>query len=502
MRAREILSENKVTDNKYIPAVNTLLQRQGINLPIEKKAGQYIDFFPNPNQQVKDISDPIEGQVNGEQISILVKNLYKSDIIRNIYTGSPEDKVNINRGELAEGFHAVAVFARLIKRPLNDISLKDIQSIISRLENGRQLTLTKKEVESSIADKFELMIKLKPRTWKHFTDPATVAKMGGTLDSIINDANSESSRFAERFATNDKFDVARVVGDGVSEESERKADVQFYNEAEKKFAGFSLKTSTTKQVHQVGGGNMVDSKNGKKATPEERYEKLATNLFAVDGRFPLADISPAKAQILKAKSVLEMQKIAYKAAVASLNTHLQTGAQEKDFILNLVGAMKYWIGRDDPNIKLKQFTDRGSYILDPNRVDYLIDNDRLDLSAKYSEGKDGLPKITIYDKNRNKDLVSIRTKIEAKGYFRNLIEKEQIWVLLTKIKELPNIKKTPKQQKTSSKQQVAPQQSVQQAPDELDAVKKNAGIQPKMKTPPPVAGNSTANPPPPVNNRV
>ena len=488
MRAREILAENKVTDNKYIPAVNTLLQRQGINLPIEKVPGTYIDFFPYPNQQVKDITDSIDGQVNGEQKTILVKNLYKSDIVRNLYTGSAENKVNINKGELAEGFHAVAVFARLIKRPLNDISLKDIQSIISRLENGRQLTLQKKEVESTIADKFELMIKLKPATWIHFTDPATVAKMGGTLDSIINDANSESSRFAERFATNDKFDVARVVGDGVSEESERKADVQFYNEAEKKFAGFSLKTSTTKQVHQVGGGNMVDSKKGKKATPEERYNKLATSLFAVDGRFPLADISSAKDQIVKSKSVLQMQQIAYKAAVASMNTHLQTHAQDKDFINNLVGAMKYWIGRDDPNIKLKQFTEKGTYILDPKRVDYLIDNDRLNLSAKYSEGTGGLPKITIYDRNTTKALVSIRTKIESKGYFRNLIEKEVIWVLLTKVKELPNNPKVPKQQKTPTAQPVAKKPATPDSPPAPN------------NTPPPAGAPTSA--PLPVNNRV
>ena len=113
----------------------------------------------------------------------------------------------------------------------------------------------------------------------------------------------------------------------------------------------------------------------------------------------------------------------------------------------------------------------------------------MDLSAKYSEGENGLPKITIYDKNRNADLVSIRTKVEAKGYFRNLIEKERIWVLLTKVKELPNNPKVPKQQKTPTAQPVTKKPAT---PNSL----------PPPPNTVPAAGAPTANLPPPVNNRV
>ena len=132
-----------------------------------------------------------------------------------------------------------------------------------------------------------------------------------------------------------------------------------------------------------------------------------------------------------------MQKIAYQAATKSFNEHLQTNKQEQGFIQNLSKALHYWIAKDDPNIKLKQFTEKGTYILDPARVKYLINNDNLDLEAKYVEGESGLPRITIYDKNSNKSLVTIRTKIEN-GYVRNLIEKETIWVLLTKVRHIPN----------------------------------------------------------------
>jgi hypothetical protein len=442
MKINEVLSEAQVRDSKYVPVINQLLQRKGINLPLQPQTVEYgtdvVDFFPLPNQQIKSLSDTIQGKLNGKVVTVAANKLFKSDILKNLITGRPEEKVNINRGELAEGYHAAAVFARLIKRPLTDITLKDIQVIINRLNNGKQLTLTKREVESEVADRFEIMIALKPQSWEAFKDPESVVKMGGMMDSIITDANHETSRFAERFATNSKFDTARVIGDGISEESERKADVQFINTAEQKFAGFSLKTSTTKQVDQVGGGAMKDSKKGKKATPEQRYNILANDLFAVRGQFPLADISAVKSQILSAGSVLDMQKIAYREATNSFNRHLQTNNQEKGFIQNLSNALRFWMAKDDPNIKLKQFTDKGTFILDPSRVSYLIDNDNLDLAARYAEGSSGLPSITIYDKNSNKSLVTIRTKEESNGYWRNLIEKETIWVLLTKIRHIPN----------------------------------------------------------------
>jgi len=221
MRANEFLSEAKVNDAKYITPINTILKKRGANLPLqpgtkEFGTGTIVDFYPSPGQQVSRLSDQIKGRINGEMRWVPVSYIFKSDEIRNLYLGKEAGTVNINKGELAEGYHAASAFARLIKRPLDNINVDDVLRIIDRLENGKTLVLTEPEiVNTQIADRFEITIRLKPEMWSAFKDHETVAKMGRIMDSIITDANHETSRFAQRFATNEKYDVARVVGDGV-----------------------------------------------------------------------------------------------------------------------------------------------------------------------------------------------------------------------------------------------------------------------------------------------
>jgi hypothetical protein len=434
MRITDILSEAKVNKEKYIPAINSLLQKNGVNMPLEKTSGVYINFYPEPGQQVSDLNDLITGKLDdGTVVSKPAKNLYKSENIHNLTSGKAEGTKVINKGELAEGYHSVAAFARLIKRPVEPISINDLSALIPRLENGKTLVIKKPETESKIADEFHLTISLKPAQWEAFKDLETIPRMGKVINSIITDANEETGRFAERFATNQRFDIARVIGDGVSEETERKTDVSFENHAEKKFAGFSLKVDNP-QVHQVGGGAIS-------GPLQKRFDILAHKLFGVEGQFPLANIDSAKGEFLKAPDIYEAQRIAYKAAADSLTQNLQSDNQEKRFMRNLVSAMKFWIGRTDPNIKVKQFTEAGTLILDPQKIDNLIDNDQLDLEAIYTVGGSDLPSVTVIDKLSNKNLVRFRTKIETtkKGkYLRNLIEKGELWIELTVIKHIPN----------------------------------------------------------------
>jgi hypothetical protein len=104
------------------------------------------------------------------------------------------------------------------------------------------------------------------------------------------------------------------------------------------------------------------------------------------------------------------------------------------------------MGRDDPNIKVKQFTNSGTYILNPSLIDKLIDQEELQLVATYTDAaKDNLPKLIIGDAISGKPLVTFRTYKNGKGYIRNYIEKEQLWVDLTQITYIPN--KAPKADK-------------------------------------------------------
>jgi hypothetical protein len=444
MRAREFLLEAQVKA-KYLDAINTVLQT-ATDLPLEPKTKQYpgvVNFVPDQGQQLSNLKDTLTGTIDGEQVNIPGTWIHKSDSIKNTFLGKSSNALVVNQGEVAEGYHATAAFARLIKRPSEPITIDDVISLIPRLGNNTPLVLTKNEVSSKIADEFHLTIALKPGTWKAFKDPRTVELMGKILDSILVDANAETSRFADRFASNQRFDVVRVVGDGVSEETTRKTDIRFENEAEQKFADYSIKVGTTKQIHQVGGGAI----SGKRAlTPEQRFDILQNTLFNGEGRFHLADISTAKDKFIKIKTPLEGQIVAYQAAVVSLNQNLQSDDEEKNFLKNLIVALKYWIGRDDPDVKLKQFTDKGISILDAHKIDQLYELEDIDLVAEYNPTKT-VPRITIKDLVSGKALVTIRTKQSESGYVRNYVEKEDLFVELTQVRSIPNTASTAKSAK-------------------------------------------------------
>lgn len=429
MRWKELLEAQ--ISAKYIDAVNQILADGGA-LALEPKSKSMpgvAEFLPNKGQQINSLDDMLLGMLNGHLVEVPARWIHKSSAVKNLFKGKDSGELDLNKGEVAEGFHAVAAFARLIKRPSEPITVDDVIKIIKIIENNKLLVLKKKEVENNIADEFHLTVALKPGSWAALKDPRTIEEMGKIFASIITDANQETSRFADRFATNQRFDRVRVIGDGVSEESLRKTDVRFENEAEKKFADFSLKVGSTPQIHQVGGGRKTDS-------PERRFEILQNNLFNVDGRFPLADISFAKSEFVRAKTREQAQEIAYKAAVKSLNANLRSDDQEKSFLQNLVGALKYWAARDDTDVKLKQFTTKGTMILDIKRIDQLLADDQLDLYAYYDPGS--TPRIVIGDSHSGKELVVFRTKGSANGYLRNYIEKGKLFVDLTMAKFIPN----------------------------------------------------------------
>lgn len=441
MRAREFLSENNVDNAKYIEPINTLLASETqINLPLQPSGkGPIIDFYPNLGQQISNLSDTITGTTNGETKTIKAGSIFKSNEIKNLSKGKPVTTVKINRGELIEGYHAAAAFARLIKRPDANIDIDDIINIINQLSNGQTLVLpnVSEIVNTQLADRFELAIKLTPNTWADFKNIETIKHMGGMIDSVISDANSETSKYAHRFATNELYDIARVIGDGVTDQNSSKTDVSFENQREKKFKGYSLKT-LTKQVHQVGGGAVSGSK---KATPEERFDILSNKLFAVDNKQPLANIESVRPQFLAATSIEEMQKIAYGAATQDLNNSLKSNPTE--FLPIFVDYLKFWIRRDNPNIQVKQFTNKETFIFDPERINSLLTNKQVILTAEYSL-VENLPRIIIKDTVSGKSLVTIRTKRENKEagvYLRNLIEKEPLWSELIMVKQTPN--KTP-----------------------------------------------------------
>jgi hypothetical protein len=347
-----------------------------------------------------------------------------------------------NRGELAEGWHALAAFVRLIKRPSEDITYQDLIQFLPRIQNEKAFTITAKETENpKIADEFSLFIALKPGTWAAFTKPELAQKdkvMSKLINTIIADANKDTARYADDYASNNKVDSIEIVGDGVSGETTTKSDIIFKNKGEVvKVRPYSIKAGSVKQIHQVGGGG-IDSKNAAYATPEERYRILADDVFGVNGRASLADISGAKEAIIKAASTddfdgrVKAQNIAYGEATRSLSRKLSTDAGDRKFLKTLVVGLKYMLQRDEPEVILKQFDVKGTHILDGRKLDGLFEQG-FDLDVKKGSQAGGLPYIDIFDAKTKANLLRIRT-YNSKGYLRNYFEKGPLFVQLTQIR--------------------------------------------------------------------
>jgi len=419
----------------YIDAVNELL-RQNKVLPVGSK-GEY-SFQPNPGQTINALQDAIAGQgknVKGEDSDqIKALHIYKSAEIIKIAKGKQDDKISFNAGEIAEGIHATAAFVRLTTRPSKKINLANLYPIVERLHNGKTLILKAKEVDSDIADEFTLTVSLKKQTFdafKQLPKISTYKKISTIISNIIDDANQESGRYADMYEKNGRFDLVQVVGDGVSGETETKTDINFENETERKYKGYSIKAGSTNQIHQVGGGRMnIDA--------EERFDIINRELFGVHGRAQLVDIESARekfVQLWNSGKVFTAYRHAYKAAVNEINNNLQSDSDENNFVKNLVTALKYWMRRDEEGIVLKQFTGtrKGTYILNAEKLDEL-QNEGLNLIAKMANTED--PSLVIQDADSGDILVSVRARSEEREsgyYFRNVIDKGRLFVKLTDI---------------------------------------------------------------------
>lgn len=110
----------KATDDKYLPAINQILQKPDAQFPVGKQGERGI-LIPNPGQQVSARSDRIEGTIDGEEASVLVSTLFKSDEIKQLAGGkvSSKESYAIKPSDIFadERFPAKQVFAEVINNP-------------------------------------------------------------------------------------------------------------------------------------------------------------------------------------------------------------------------------------------------------------------------------------------------------------------------------------------------------------------------------------------------
>jgi len=430
-----VASSSPASIPTYIDGINNILKQPDAKLKMGK-TGDYF-FTPNPGQQIKDISDTIQGtgqdHLGKDVTAIVAKNIFKSPDIKGGETGKKEDYFG-NKGEVAEGILGCATMAKLIKRPGADISSADILNIIGQLPDNGELVKTAAETESNITDKFNLVVKLKPDAFKSLRNTELLSKkMSKEINSIKDYINDAVRRYSKMFEVNGRPDAVDIISDGVSNEAGTKTDVELVYNNEKgkrvvKNFDLSVKTGTTKQMGQVGSG-------GARMTTDQRFDVLK-NMWTRFG----VDIDSVKDKFLKAKNIEDAYDVAYIEANRQIQQELagSNEDEEKSFLKQMVDGIKYFATLNDERVRLVQFTQKGYYVLDFKRLNKLFDQNNLNLTSKlvYGKSSDGikLPKVIIYDNETNKDLLTIRMFRNAAGYIRNYIEKEALMVQLTKVR--------------------------------------------------------------------
>jgi len=350
--------------------------------------------------------------------------------------GGGEEKVS-NKGEVAEGILGCGTFARLLVRPSAPVTSADIENVIKQLPTDapdkggwHELTLTAQEVDNPIADFFTLTVNLKSDVYKDFIDPKKWPIMQNISTGVVDYVNDNLEKYTNYFQANGKVDTVKVIADGVSGETDTKVDVYLTHSLdggpEKTLQHFdmSVKVGSTKQMGQVGGGVQTEPLSVRYGILAEMWQRFDVDISTIENDFT------------NAESVEQGYKIAYTEAVRQLNSHLTSEEKEKDFLMTLLNAIKFFATLNDDRVKLVQFTDLkagGYYVLDFKKLDRMFDKDRVDLEAKLIETAKH-PKITIFNKVTNKDFLSIRMYQAGSGYIRNYIEKEKGLVDLTKVR--------------------------------------------------------------------
>ena len=430
-----VASSSPASIPTYIDGINNILKQPDAKLKMGK-TGDYF-FTPNPGQQIKDITDTIQGtgqdHLGKDVTAIVAKNIFKSPDVKGGESGKKEDYFG-NKGEVAEGVLGCATMAKLIKRPGADISSADILNIIGQLPDNGELVKTAAETESNITDKFNLVVKLKPDAFKSLRNTELLSKkMSKEINSIKDYINDAVRRYSKMFEINGRPDAVDIISDGISNEVGTKTDVELVYNNEKgkrvvKNIDLSVKTGTTKQMGQVGSG-------GARMTTDQRFDILK-NMWTRFG----VDIDSVKGKFVKAKNIEDAYDVAYIEANRQIQQELAGSSEdeEKRFLKQMVDGIKYFATLNDDKVRLVQFTQKGYYVLDFKRLNKLFDQNKLNLTSRLVYGKSGdgvrLPKVIIYDNETNKDLLTIRMFRNAAGYIRNYIEKEALMVQLTKVR--------------------------------------------------------------------
>jgi hypothetical protein len=352
-------------------------------------------------------------------IPTTVGDIKFSDISKTNTLQTGSDTIR-NRGDVAEGIFAAALFARFNNRTptgIAPITNADVVKVINRI--GKVAKLTKKGkrtfMHASISSKVNdvnpiskdittLSIGLAPSNFSDFINKAP-AKMAKEISSAVAYANSSNvSRYAKFLYVNNKPNKLVVDADGISNQTGTKVDVYVTIDRRRTNLNVSLKVSGGDQFGQVGGSDFIKL--------VDFFKILGVDISAVEHEFANARVN---------QGVDASIDIAY-AEGFKLLRNVFAGGPKKDVAAfnKFVKGVMHFATLGDPTVRLVSL-ERGTFKeFSFKKFDTRLATTDVEVISKGTRR----PTLVIRNATDGKELFILRSKYEkSEDYYRNLISK-------------------------------------------------------------------------------
>lgn len=348
------------------------------------------------------------------------------------------DKIS-NRGDVAEGILAAAMFAKLkarVNKEIAEVSVNDIWTIVDSLRQTGADTYSvsvKDAGKAAVNDKIVFTLVLPQEPYKDFINPAKRALLTNEADSAARFANSEDNvEFSKYFYLNGRPDVINIICDGGNPEKQKisKVDIEVVvtdkltGKVDRKRLDISLKADAA-QFGQVGIGS-------DRLYDFFKKQKELWGKFGID----ITETEPEFDAIFKKKGLVPAIQYIYEFAADVMATLLNDDNDEDEymFISDLAKGINYFATLNNPNVILIDFVSGGYKMMRFDDIESRLA--KVKLTAEYNRNT-GLPQVDVYDELTGKLFLKFRVKITSDER-RNYVEKGPLMAELlgTKVKRL------------------------------------------------------------------
>jgi hypothetical protein len=344
--------------------------------------------------------------------------------------------LSYNRGDIAEGILGAALSAKLIKRGkenIGNISIDDVKHVLDNaLATAEELSYSVDDKNSKIADKINFKLRLPTGSMDVIKDKSFWPRFEDLFSAAVHYANtSDAERYSNYFYKNGKVDEVIIQSDGVSNQKGTKTDVKAVVKTTDPVTGKEeLRTLKNVDISLKADSNIYGQHGtGGHLATTDTWLANAQKLFA---HFGVTITMPKKGRYIE-----EFWADVYAQAAAQLKQGLATGGVNTDinFIDKIAEVIIHQATSGNKDLKLIKFEKGISNIHSFSILKKRLIDNNIELDASTSVTAGGIPKISIFDKNNPKNVLTNVRLYVGKDKASNYFEKGPLLNELTRVEK-------------------------------------------------------------------